>query len=73
LEFLDRPHDLADGFLDPGAEPGRIADRAAAAFVPDVEVRQMLLETLDVGERLARVARALEDVLDALRRRGDSA
>lgn len=73
LEALDRPDDLADGFLEAGAEPGRIADRAAAAFLPDVEVRQMLLETLDVGERLARVARALEGVLDALRRRGGSA
>ncbi len=73
LEALDRPRDLADGFLDPGAEPGRIADRAAAAFVPDITVRQALLETLDVGERLARVAAALEGLLDVLRKRGGPA
>jgi len=73
LEALDRPRDLADGFLDAGDEPGRIADRAAAAFVPDVEVRQALLETLDVGERLARVVSVLEGLLDALRKRGGTA
>lgn len=73
LEALDRPRDLADGFLDAGDEPGRIADRAAAAFVPDVEVRQALLETLDVGERLARVVAVLEGLLDALRKRGGTA
>jgi len=73
LEALDRSRDLADGFLDAGDEPGRIADRAAAAFVPAVEVRQALLETLDVGERLARVAAVLEGLLDALRKRGGTA
>jgi uncharacterized protein len=73
LEALDRPRDLADGFLDADDEPGRIADRAAAAFVPDVEVRQALIETLDVGERLARVVAVLEGLLDALRKRGGTA
>jgi Lon protease-like protein len=73
LEALDRPRDLADNFLEADAEPGRIADRAAAAFVPDIAVRQGLLETLDVGERLARVAAALEGLLEALRKRGGPA
>ncbi|MGH7312620.1 MAG: LON peptidase substrate-binding domain-containing protein [Candidatus Rokuibacteriota bacterium] len=73
LEALDRPRDLADGLLDAGDEPGRIADRAAAAFVPDADVRQELLETLAVGERLARLSAVLDCLLTALRKRGGPA
>jgi len=73
LEALDRPRDLADGLLDGGDDPGLIADRAAAAFVPDVEVRQELLETLAVGERLVRLSAVLDGLLNALRKRGGTA
>ncbi|HET9490981.1 MAG TPA: LON peptidase substrate-binding domain-containing protein [Methylomirabilota bacterium] len=71
LEALDRPRDLADGLLEEaGADPGRLADRAAAAFVPDADVRQELLETLAVEARLARLSAALEGLLGSLRKRG---
>jgi hypothetical protein len=39
-----------------------IADLAAAAFLPDADLRQELLETGDVGERLRRISRALDDL-----------
>ena len=38
-------------------------------FLPDPSLRQSLLETLDVGERLRRVAQALDDVADDLKGR----
>ena len=62
LERLDRPADVLDGALAPNEAAGTIADRVAAAFLPDPSLRQSLLETLDVGERLRRVARALDDI-----------
>lgn len=73
LEVLDRPQNLADGLLDAQGEPGLIADRATAAFVPDIAVRQELLEMLDVDERLVRLLAALEGVLKELRKRGGTA
>ena len=71
LQALDRPRDLADGLLDVGDEPGRLADRAAGAFPSDPDVRQELLETLAVDARLARLAAALDGLLDSLRKRGE--
>jgi Lon protease-like protein len=71
LQALDRPRDLADGLLDVGDEPGRLADRAAGAFLSDPDVRQELLETLAVDARLARLAAALDGLLDSLRKRGE--
>jgi hypothetical protein len=73
LDLLDRPQDLAAGLLDGAGGPGLVADRAAAAFVPDVAVRQELLETLAIGERLARLSSILEELLKELRDRGGSA
>ncbi len=67
LEALDRPLDVLDGALGPEQEPGMIADRVAAAFLPDANLRQSLLETLDVGERLRRVSAALDDLADELK------
>jgi uncharacterized protein len=67
LEALDRPLDVLDGALGSNQGAGAIADRVAAAFVPDASLRQSLLETLDVGERLARVARALDDLANELK------
>jgi Lon protease-like protein len=67
LEALDRPVDVLDGALAAEQAPGAIADRVAAAFLPDPSLRQSLLETLDVGDRLHRVAVALEDLANELK------
>jgi len=67
LEALDRPLDVLDGALGSEQEPGMIADRVAAAFLPDADLRQSLLETLDVGERLRRVSAALDDLTNELK------
>jgi hypothetical protein len=67
LQTLERPLDLLDSLLASEQPPGAIADRAAAAFVPDPALRQELLEMLEVGARLARVSAALEGLLNDLR------
>jgi Lon protease-like protein len=66
LEALDRPVDVLDGALAAGQGAGAIADRVAAAFLPDPELRQSLLETLDVTARLRRVSSALDDLANEL-------
>jgi len=66
LRALDRPADLLDTALADGQPPGVIADRIAAAVLPDATLRQELLETLDVVNRLARVSAALEDLVNEL-------
>jgi uncharacterized protein len=63
LRAVNRPPRLLDSVLAAASAPGAIADRIAAAFVPDAALRQELLETLDVGRRLDRLA----GVLTALR------
>jgi Lon protease-like protein len=68
LQALDRPPDLLDTALAPGQEPGVIADRIAAAVVPDAALRQELLETLDVTRRLERLGTALDQLVNELRR-----
>ena len=67
LEALDRPLDVLKGALGPEQEAGMIADRVAAAFLPDPALRQRLLEILDVGERLRRVSTALDDLVNELK------
>jgi Lon protease-like protein len=66
LQALDRPADVLDGALATHEAAGAIADRVAAAFLPDPTLRQSLLETLDVGDRLHRVSRALDDLANEL-------
>ena len=68
LQALDRPPDLLDTALAEGQAPGVIADRIAAAVVPDPAVRQELLETLDVTRRLERLGAALDQLVNELRR-----
>jgi uncharacterized protein len=46
-----------------GASPGTVIDRIVSAVVPDAEVRQRLLETTDVSERLDLAVGALGDLL----------
>jgi hypothetical protein len=67
LEALERRGDVLDTLLAKDQPPGVVADRAAAAFVPDPALRQVLLETLEVGPRLARLSDALERLLEELR------
>jgi len=64
---LDRPADLLDTALAAGQLPGVIADRIAAAVVPDADLRQELLETFDVTRRLDRLGQALEQLVNQLR------
>jgi len=68
LQALDRPPDLLDTALAEGQAPGVIADRIAAAVVPDPAARQELLETLDVTRRLERLGAALDQLVNELRR-----
>ena len=67
LRALDRPSDLLDTALAEGQQPGAIADRIAAAVVPDANLRQELLETLDVTRRLDRLGLALDQLANELR------
>ena len=66
LRALERPPDLLDTALAAGQEPGVIADRIAAAVVPDAGLRQELLETLDVTRRLERLGSALDRLVNEL-------
>ncbi len=67
LKALERPLDMLDTALAEGQPPGVVADRIAAAAIPDVNLRQQLLETTDVTARVARVASALEALVNELR------
>jgi Lon protease-like protein len=67
LRALDRPADLLDTALADGQAPGVVADRVAAAVLPDATLRQELLETLDVGERVERLAAALDALVRELK------
>jgi Lon protease-like protein len=67
LGALGRPTDLLDTALADGQAPGVIADRVAAAVLPDTDLRQSLLETLDVTARVTRVADALESLVRELK------
>jgi hypothetical protein len=69
LVALDRPPDLLDTALADGQPPGVVADRVAAAVLPDAALRQTLLETLDVAARLERLAAALDELVNELKRR----
>lgn len=68
LHTVGRPSDLLDPLLASEQGPGVIADRVAAAVLPDARLRQELLETLDVGRRLERLATGLEALVEELRK-----
>lgn len=67
LDALGRPADLLDTALAEGQPSGAVADRVAAAVLPDATLRQELLETLDVDTRVARVADAIEMLVRELK------
>jgi uncharacterized protein len=66
LSALQRPADLLDPALAEGQAAGVIADRVAAAVLPDADLRQSLLETLDADARVKRVADAVESLVREL-------
>ena len=67
LTALGRPKDLLDTALAEGQAAGAIADRVAAAVLPDAALRQQLLETLEVARRVTVVADALEALVKELK------
>lgn len=67
LGALARPADLLDTALAEGQAPGTIADRVAAAVLPDADLRQRLLETLDADARVRQVADAVEALVRELK------
>jgi Lon protease-like protein len=67
LDALGRPADLLDTALAEGQPAGVIADRVAAAVLPDAAARQRLLETLDVAARVSTVADSLEALVKELK------
>jgi Lon protease-like protein len=67
LDALGRPADLLDTALAEGQPTGAVADRVAAAVLPDAALRQELLETADVDARVARVADAIEALVRELK------
>jgi Lon protease-like protein len=67
LGALARPADLLDTALAEGQAPGVIADRVAAAVLPNADLRQRLLETLDVTSRVGQVAEAVEALVRELK------
>jgi len=66
LQVLERPANLLDSVLADGQPPGALADRIASAILPDPDLRQELLETLDVERRLERLAGALDALVNRL-------
>ena len=67
LDALGRPVDLLDTALAEGQPSGAVADRVAAAVLPDTALRQELLETLAVDARVAKVADAIETLVRELK------
>jgi Lon protease-like protein len=67
LAALERPADLLDTALAEGQPTGVVADRIAAAVIPEAGLRQELLETLDVDVRVERVATAVEALVRELK------
>lgn len=57
--LLDKSHGGFELRFPPGASPGVLADLCAHQLVLDARERQVILETMDTGERVRRVAEAL--------------
>jgi len=64
LDALGQSHaDVVGRLTVAGARPGAVIDRIVSAVVPDAAVRQRILETVDVSERLDLANAALLDLL----------
>jgi hypothetical protein len=66
LDALGRPTGEMRESLDAVRSPAALGDQVASAVLPDVSVRQSLLEELDVERRLKRLQGALDDLLKQL-------
>ena len=69
LAAVGRPVDLLDAAFGDDTAPGAVADRIASAVLPSAARRQELLETLEVDDRLIRLADALDDLVSDLTKR----
>lgn len=65
LRAVGRPTTEVEDSVAGGA-PGALCDRIASAVIPEADVRQALLEELDVERRLSRLAEALDDLYTQL-------
>lgn len=65
LRAVNRPTKELEARLAESA-PGALCDQIASAVVPDVALRQGLLEELDIERRLLRLAEALDDLYTQL-------
>ena len=64
LVALGQSHpDVVGRLTVAGAAPGAVIDRIVSAVVPDAEVRQRVLEAVDVSERLDLAIGALSELL----------
>jgi hypothetical protein len=64
LVALGQSHpDVVGRLTIAGAAPGAVIDRIVSAVVPDAEVRQRVLEAVDVSERLDLAIGALSELL----------
>ena len=64
LTALGQAHvDLISRLTVAGRTPAATVDRIVAAVVPDAAIRQRVLESVDVSERLALASSALSDLL----------
>ena len=68
LGVLGRPVDFLDAAFAENQAPGTIADRIASGVLPGADVRQELLETVEIDLRLGRLALALDALVEELRR-----
>jgi Lon protease-like protein len=64
LVALGQSHaDVVGRLTVAGASPGAVIDRIVSAVVPDAEVRQRVLEAVDVSDRLDLAVGALSELL----------
>jgi hypothetical protein len=64
LEALGQSHaDLVGRLTVAGARPGAVIDRIVSAVVPDAQLRQRVLEAVDVSQRLDLATAAVLDLL----------
>ena len=66
ITAVRREHPSFDLDVDADDQPGVVADRTADRLVADVQLRQRLIETLDVGERIRIVTEAVGELMAML-------
>jgi Lon protease-like protein len=66
LDAVGRSSTALKEALDSVRSPGALCDQVAAAVIPRTQLRQALLEELDVERRLERLAEALDELVERL-------